>query len=116
MIEGREVAEIRLLSAQGQPTKAVLAQTCMVVFFIRPVSDTIFEMIFIPKPPADHRWHADHNLKKIHCSTKISGSGGWCMGNASLFSFSAGPILFHYCPITVYLQQDLPYLTLIPRG
>jgi hypothetical protein len=100
MIEGREVAEIRLLSAQGQPTKAVLAQTCMVVFFIRPVSaqgqptkavlaqscmvvffirpvsDTIFEILFLPKSPADHRWHADHNLKKIHCSTKISGSAG----------------------------------------
>jgi hypothetical protein len=36
MVEGQEVMEkkiIRLLSVEGQPTKAVLAQTCMGVFF-----------------------------------------------------------------------------------
>jgi len=53
MIEGQEEL-IRLLSVEGQPTKAVLAQTCMGVFFIRSVSDTIFAMLFLPKPPADH--------------------------------------------------------------
>jgi hypothetical protein len=42
---------IRLLSIGGQPTKAVLAQTCMGVFFVRLVSGTIFEMPFFPKPP-----------------------------------------------------------------
>jgi hypothetical protein len=35
-------------------TKAVLAQTCMGVFFIRSVSDTMFAVILLPKPPADH--------------------------------------------------------------
>jgi hypothetical protein len=46
---------IRLLSAEGIPTKAVLAQTRISVFFIRSVSDTIFAMLFLPKPPADRR-------------------------------------------------------------
>jgi hypothetical protein len=53
---------IRLLSVEGQPTKAVLAQPCMGVFFVRSVSDTIFAMIFLPKPPADRRWCADHSF------------------------------------------------------
>jgi hypothetical protein len=44
----------RLLSVEGQPTKAGLAQTCMGVFFIRSVSDTIFAMFFLPKRFADH--------------------------------------------------------------
>jgi hypothetical protein len=38
---------------EGQPTKAVLAQTYMVVLFICSVSDTIYAMIFLPKTPAD---------------------------------------------------------------
>jgi len=70
MIEGQEVTEsrilIRLISVEGQQTKAVLAQTCMGVFFIRSVSDIIFAMLFLPKPPAtaaDHRWSADHSLR-----------------------------------------------------
>jgi hypothetical protein len=33
---------ISLLSVEGQPTKAVLAQRCVAVFFISSVSDTIF--------------------------------------------------------------------------
>jgi hypothetical protein len=33
---------ILLLSVEGQPTTVVLAQTCMGVFFIRSVYDTIF--------------------------------------------------------------------------
>jgi len=41
MIEGQKEL-IRLLSVEGQPTKAVLAQTCMGIFFIRSVSDKIF--------------------------------------------------------------------------
>jgi hypothetical protein len=45
---------IRVLSIEGQPTRAVLAQTCMAVYFIRSVSDTIFAMLLIPKPHADH--------------------------------------------------------------
>jgi hypothetical protein len=48
---------IRLLSVEGQPTKAVLAQTCMGVFFIRYVSDTIFSINLLPKPPAVRRLH-----------------------------------------------------------
>jgi hypothetical protein len=37
MIVGQEVTErrTRLLSVEGQPTKAVLAQICMGVFFVR---------------------------------------------------------------------------------
>jgi hypothetical protein len=36
MIMGQEFKDriIHLLSVEGQPTKAVLAQTCMVVFYI----------------------------------------------------------------------------------
>jgi hypothetical protein len=33
---------IHLLSVEDQPTKALLAQTCVGVFFIHSVSDTIF--------------------------------------------------------------------------
>jgi hypothetical protein len=40
-------------NSEGQPTKLVLAQTCMGVFFIRSVSDTIFAMPFPTKPPTD---------------------------------------------------------------
>jgi hypothetical protein len=47
-------ALIRLLSVAGQPTKAVLVQTCMGVFFILSVYDTIIAMRFLSKPPADH--------------------------------------------------------------
>jgi hypothetical protein len=49
---------IRLLSVEGQPTKAVSAQSCNAVFFIRAVSDTIFAMLFLRNrsgPPAVHR-------------------------------------------------------------
>jgi hypothetical protein len=35
-------------------TKAVLAQTCTGVFFIRSVSDTTSEMLFLLKPPVNH--------------------------------------------------------------
>jgi hypothetical protein len=44
---------ICLLSVEGQPIKAVLAQTCMGVFSIRSVSDTTFATLFLPKLPAD---------------------------------------------------------------
>jgi hypothetical protein len=43
----------RLLSVEGQPAKAVLAPTCVVVLFIRSVFDTVFAMLFISKPLAD---------------------------------------------------------------
>jgi hypothetical protein len=58
MIEGQEVTEklIRLLSVEGQPIKAVLAQTCMGVFFVRLVSDTIFAIPYLPKARTDHHW------------------------------------------------------------
>jgi hypothetical protein len=45
---------IRLVSVEGQPTKAVLAQTFMGVFFIRSVSDTIFAMPFFSNTGHDH--------------------------------------------------------------
>jgi hypothetical protein len=41
----------------------------MGVFFIHLVSDTIFAMLFLPKPPADHWCFTDHSLKK-HCNTE----------------------------------------------
>jgi hypothetical protein len=51
MSEGQEVWKklICLLCVEGQPTKAVLAQACMGVFFIRSVSDKIFAMHFFQK-------------------------------------------------------------------
>jgi hypothetical protein len=45
---------IRILSVEGQPTKAVLVQTWMGEFFIRLVPGIYFAMLFLPKPPADH--------------------------------------------------------------
>jgi hypothetical protein len=39
---------------EGQSTKAVSAQTCIGVLFIRQVSNTIFAMLFLSKSPADH--------------------------------------------------------------
>jgi hypothetical protein len=45
---------IGLISVEGQPTKAVLAQICMGVVFIQ-VSDTSFVMIFLPKQTAIRR-------------------------------------------------------------
>jgi hypothetical protein len=55
IIEGQEVWKelIRLLSVEGQPTKEVLAQTCVGVVFIRSVSDTISVMLLLQKPPAN---------------------------------------------------------------
>jgi hypothetical protein len=39
-------------------TNAVLAQTCMGVFFICSISDTTFAMFFLTEQPADcHRPH-----------------------------------------------------------
>jgi hypothetical protein len=57
----------RLLSVEGQPTKVVLAQTCMGVFFIPSMFDTIFEMLFLFKtacgtPPTTWRTAADHSF------------------------------------------------------
>jgi hypothetical protein len=46
---------IRLLSAEGQPTNAVLAHACVGVFFIRSVSGTNFVILFLPKPSAYRR-------------------------------------------------------------
>jgi hypothetical protein len=65
MIEGQEVTEklIRLLSVEGQLTKAVLAQTCMAVFFVRSVSDTIFAILYLPKARTDHHWPVAYSLK-----------------------------------------------------
>jgi hypothetical protein len=42
---------IRLHSVEGQPTKAVLAQTCMGAFFILSFPDII--LLFFPKQSAD---------------------------------------------------------------
>jgi hypothetical protein len=47
MTEGQKLWK-ELLSAEGQPTKAVLAQMSMGVFFTRSVSDTIFAILFFP--------------------------------------------------------------------
>jgi hypothetical protein len=53
MIEGQEVISVRLLCVEDVATETFLAQTCVCVFFIRSVSDIIFTMLFLPKPPAD---------------------------------------------------------------
>jgi hypothetical protein len=57
MTEGLEVMERTSTPTfgLGQPTKAVLAQTCMGVFFIHSVSDTSFAILFLPKTLAGHR-------------------------------------------------------------
>jgi hypothetical protein len=54
---------IRLLSVEWQPSKAVLAKTCMSVFFIRSMSDTILEMRFVLKLPANRRGPPDELLR-----------------------------------------------------
>jgi hypothetical protein len=46
--------ELICLLTVGEQTMAVLAQTCMGVFLICSVSDTIFAMLFVSNPPADH--------------------------------------------------------------
>jgi hypothetical protein len=46
MMDKKLWKEIILLSVQGQPTKAVLSQTCMDVFFIRSVFYKFFAMLF----------------------------------------------------------------------
>jgi hypothetical protein len=56
MFEGQEVVEI-----PNSPTfcwstnKVTLTQTCMGALFFRSVSDTVFTMLFLPKPSADLR-------------------------------------------------------------
>jgi hypothetical protein len=52
MIEEQEVMERTNLAlpSEAQPTKAVLAQTCVGVFFTRWVCDAIF---CLPKAPAE---------------------------------------------------------------
>jgi hypothetical protein len=64
---------ICLLSVEGQPTKADSAQTGMGVFFICSVSDTIFAMLFLLKPPADHQWSANHSLRNTAIHEFIHG-------------------------------------------
>jgi hypothetical protein len=53
IIKGQELWKktVHLLFLEGQPTKAVLPQTFMGVFFIRSVSDTILAMLFLTQPP-----------------------------------------------------------------
>jgi hypothetical protein len=53
MIETQDV--ICVLSTEGQPTKAILARTCIGVFFVCSVSDTIFARQFLLKLPANRR-------------------------------------------------------------
>jgi hypothetical protein len=44
---------VRLLSVEGQPARAVLAQTWMGVFLIRLMSDTISAIFLRLRPSAD---------------------------------------------------------------
>jgi hypothetical protein len=46
---------IRLRSVEDQPIKAVLAQTCMGVFLILSLPDTIFRILFLLTPPRNRR-------------------------------------------------------------
>jgi hypothetical protein len=46
---------IRLLFVEGQLTKVVLEQTCMGIFFINSVSDTISTILLLPIPSGDRR-------------------------------------------------------------
>jgi hypothetical protein len=47
---------IRLVSVEDQPTKPVLAQTYVGVSLIHSVSDTIFAILLLPKPPGEPPW------------------------------------------------------------
>jgi hypothetical protein len=59
IIEGQEAGLwkelIRLLPAECQPTKAVLVQPYMGLFFIASVSNTFYAMLCIPKPAEELR-------------------------------------------------------------
>jgi hypothetical protein len=64
---------IRLPSVEGQPTKSVLSQTRIGVFFIRYASDTTFAMLFLLKPPASRRGpQFEKHYAKTKCSDKLS--------------------------------------------
>jgi hypothetical protein len=66
---------IRLLYVESQSTKAVLAQTCMGVFFIRSVFDTMYATLLLPKPPADRR---GPQFEKYWCRGEyVDLTGGW---------------------------------------
>jgi hypothetical protein len=43
----------RLLAVEGKPTREGLAHIFIGVFFICSVSDTIFAIIFLQKPPGE---------------------------------------------------------------
>jgi hypothetical protein len=63
MIVGQEVVE-RTNSRtffEGQPTKAVLVQTCIGIFFIVPVDDIIFA--FILEPSTDRRGQPGEQMR-----------------------------------------------------
>jgi hypothetical protein len=54
--EGSNLQKSRVLSVECQSTKAVLTQTCIGVFLICWVFDTIFSMLSISMPPSVRRW------------------------------------------------------------
>jgi hypothetical protein len=65
MIDGQKVMERTNspVSDEGQPKMAILEQTCMGIFLIHPVPDSIFPTRFLLnrlsttwKTAADHRW------------------------------------------------------------
>jgi hypothetical protein len=62
LYEGPEVVEITnlLVSVEGQPTKAVLAETFTSVFFIRTVPHTFFQCLFFQNRK---RTDADNSLR-----------------------------------------------------
>jgi hypothetical protein len=62
---------IYLLSVEGHPTKAVLVQTFMGVFFILSVSDTIFAMFLLSKLPVDRCRPAGLPLGTTVCKTLL---------------------------------------------
>jgi hypothetical protein len=65
---------INSLLSIGQPTKEVLAQICVSTVFIRSVSDAIFAITFLPKPPRTSRLTAaDHSLRNTDLRNKILG-------------------------------------------
>jgi hypothetical protein len=65
---------ICLPSLDGHPTKEVLAHTRIGVFFILSVADTIFTILFIPKPPEGlcGRPVVRELQFEKHCSTDIN--------------------------------------------
>jgi hypothetical protein len=101
-------------------TEAVLAETCVGVFFIRPVPDATFAIIFLPKPQLDPLY----TPQPISLQSILIPSSHQSLGVSSGLSPSGFPTKSPYtflscpmratCPINVILL-DLTWVVLAGR-